>query len=60
MSNNVNKALTMLNHIKNTIPKDLPHQWDPDYLPIKFIDALDNRISLPFELCNNLEVHAPS
>jgi hypothetical protein len=51
----VKENLTVLKRIENTIPQDMS-LWTPDYKPIKFVDALDMQIFLPFELCRNFKV----
>jgi hypothetical protein len=49
------ETLTILKRIENTIPQDMP-LWASDYKPIKFVDALNMQIQLPFELCRNFKV----
>jgi hypothetical protein len=55
----LSEVITMVKRIENTIPEGLAQRWDPDYKPIKFIDALDSQILLPFELCTNWQVNMP-
>lgn len=55
MDNKLNEIFGMLTLNQNAIPKCLLHKW-ADYEPIAFIDALDCRILLPFELCIKWEV----
>jgi hypothetical protein len=51
----VKETLTVLKRIENTIPQDMS-LWTPDFKPIKFVDALDMQILLPFEWCRNFKV----
>jgi hypothetical protein len=45
--------------IENAIPRELA-PWSPDYEPIRFVDALDASVSLPFEFFRNYKVIKPS
>jgi hypothetical protein len=51
----VTETLTILKRIENTIPQDMPLGTSA-YKPIKFVDAFDVEIPLPFELCRNFKV----
>jgi hypothetical protein len=45
--------------IENAISRELT-PWSPDYEPIRFVDALDAKVSLPFEFFRNYKVIEPS
>jgi hypothetical protein len=48
-----------LKHIEKAILTELT-PWAPDYKPIRFVDALDGRVLLPYELFRNYKVITPS
>ncbi|KAF8248514.1 hypothetical protein K440DRAFT_625716, partial [Wilcoxina mikolae CBS 423.85] len=54
VASQMNESVAILKRIENNIAVDLA-PWTPDYKPIRFVDALDGRVLLPYEHCRNFK-----